>query len=727
MIPGINKQVFNFHDLILIVALAQKHLRLMILLVCMCSLAGIAVYIYSRPVYLGRSLVQVEELALPVDSDTVYHDSGLPRIVTGLESPAVMERTARRLGVNASYREIESKYIKRIAVSRGPNGDDKDVQVEVYAYNQTWAARWAELMIDEFLKMREEDRENYRASITKSWGDVIGEAGKQMDANLDKHFDAKDQSKLINATIDMNRLHDLPVQLVQVKQRIDRFDEVIKKLDDPSLETVAKLSLIDSLSTETELHVGQVVGLSGTNASGAAGEMVPGTSAKEAVIEPWVTGPPEWQVLDKDQRRIEGEILEASRIYLPGHKKMVTLNTELEKVRKNLEIEYQSARNRLELQRQSLLDQQLAMEKKLPEYEEINHRYAKLQQDNQLHDAGQVEYQNIYTDAERYINELNYTADKERVNLRYMGLIDARPNPVSPNKLKLLLLSFALGCGLAIAVPFLIEYLDFTLSNMDEVEATFQIRGLGIVPQFVRSHENPLLIGSADTGDDALNLMENFRLVRTNLLAMGSLSKPPRVLMVTSTVPKEGKTVICSNLALSFGQMAEKTLLMDTDLRRGRLHRLFGLRKSPGLSDVLLGTASIEDALRPSGKENLTILSAGQHLELGTELLGSQKFADLMQTLKQRFDRILMDTPPVLGLSETSILQNHVDGVIFVIWSGRTPIRTMKTAIDILSANGANFYGFVLNRLDLSSAANYYQYYYYSGDYYQNYHALENA
>ena len=197
--------------------------------------------------------------------------------------------------------------------------------------------------------------------------------------------------------------------------------------------------------------------------------------------------------------------------------------------------------------------------------------------------------------------------------------------------------------------------------------------------------------------------------------------------MITSSMPKEGKTVVASNLAISFGQSGARTLLLDTDLRRGRLHRLFGLRKSPGLSDYLLDKVPLEEAIRPSGKENLSILSAGQHIESGTELLGSPKFADLMVKARSQYDRIIVDTPPVLGLSETSILQNEVDGVLFVIWSGRTPIRNVKTAIDLLASNGANFYGFILNRLDLSTTTNYYQYYYYSSEYYHSYHMLENA
>jgi capsular exopolysaccharide synthesis family protein len=196
--------------------------------------------------------------------------------------------------------------------------------------------------------------------------------------------------------------------------------------------------------------------------------------------------------------------------------------------------------------------------------------------------------------------------------------------------------------------------------------------------------------------------------------------------MVTSAMPKEGKTVVSSNLAVSFAHTGARTLLVDTDLRRGRLHRLFGYRKDPGLSNVLLNEVSLEEACRPTGEENLSILSAGRHLDSGTELLGSPRFAELMATLRERYDRIVIDTPPVLGLSETSIMQSHVDGVLFVIWTGNTPARSARTAVDMLAANGANFYGFVLNRLDLSATANYYQYYYYSHDYYYQ-HPLENA
>ena len=405
---------------------------------------------------------------------------------------------------------------------------------------------------------------------------------------------------------------------------------------------------------------------------------------------------------------------------------MVAVQKQFDGVQRSLDLDYDVARSRFDFLYNSAKEHYADLQKKLPEYEEANRKYARIQQEARLHEAGQLGWNSLYGKAAETISQLDYTADKEKVNIRFDHMVDLKQNPVAPDKYKLAILSFIAGLGMAFVIPFLVEYLDYTLSNLEEVESAFQMRGLGVIPLVAEETDHPVLMDVAASGDER-NLVENFRVVRTNLLAMGTLTKPAHVTMITSAMPKEGKTVVSSNLAISFGQTGARTLLIDTDLRRGRLHRLFGLRKSPGLSDYLLGKVTLDEAIRPSGKENLSVLSAGQHLDSGTELLGAAKFAELMLHLRSQYERIIVDTPPVLGLAETSILQSQVDGVLFVIWSGRTPIRNMKTAIDILAANGANFYGFILNRLDLSTTTNYYQYYYYSSDYYHSYHALEEC
>jgi capsular exopolysaccharide synthesis family protein len=730
MIPGLNKRVLNFYDLMLYVALVRKHLRLMVLLICMSLLCGLVAYVYSRPVYYSRSIVQVDSLSLPLDTDKVYHDGNMVSVITELKGPDVIERTAARLGVNAPHALIQIKYLRDIRIIPNSVGN---LEVQVWSYVPSWPAQWTEIMVEEFMKLRAEQREKYRESVMKSYGEELKQLNAKIDTDQESKNSFDDESKFTEAAIDVTRLRSLPVQLAQVKQRLDQLDGIRQRLDSGDIDVVDRLSIIASADSESPVQLGETVtGLDGS--VGSTGTFNPPAQEKSAdpivtdsvIVPGLIAETEEWQRLEKRQRELLKEDADLSRIYLPGNQKMVGVARELAEVQRSLDLDYEVARQRFDIVYRGLQDHYTELQRKLPEYEEANRRYQRIQEDAQLHQAGQLGWTSLYGDAAKTISQLEYTADKEKVNLRYEHMVELKETPVSPNKLKLAVLSLMMGLVLAFAVPFMIEYLDYTLSNLEEVEATFQMRGLGIIPQLPQDTNRPVLLDIAAEGDER-NLVENFRVVRTNLLAMGTLSKPAHVTMVTSSMPKEGKTVVSSNLAISFGQTGSKTLLVDTDLRRGRLHRLFGLRKTPGLSDYLLDKITLEEAIRPSGKENLSVLSTGQHVESGTELLGSAKFADLMMTLRSQYDRIIVDTPPVLGLSETSVLQAHMDGVLFVIWSGRTPIRNMKTAIDILSANGANFYGFILNRLDLSATTNYYQYYYYSSDYYHSYHALENA
>ena len=237
------------------------------------------------------------------------------------------------------------------------------------------------------------------------------------------------------------------------------------------------------------------------------------------------------------------------------------------------------------------------------------------------------------------------------------------------------------------------------------MEATFQLRGLGTVPALKGQAEHySALLERDDSKRSAL--AEDFEVIRTNLLSTGALTKIPQVTMVTSALPNEGKTVVSSNLAAAFAQVGDRTLLIDTDLRRGRMHRLFGFRRAPGLTNVLFDEVPIEEAIRPTPHRNRLVLTAGRPTDTGPEILGSAEFVRLMAQLREKYDRIVVDTAPVLGLAETLILQRHVDGVLLVISNGNSSHRATKAAIEMLQNNGANLYGFVLNRVNLSARTN---------------------
>ncbi|EDY20273.1 capsular exopolysaccharide family [Chthoniobacter flavus Ellin428] len=722
MIPGTKKPAFTLHDIFLYVAIASKHARLMVLLICFALTAGLTYYVFAKPVYYAHALIHLEYLARPLDTDKLYEDGRLSAFVAQFTEPQIMLRTARALGIDTNSRDLERKYLFKFRASLNT---EKNIDVEAWPYSADWAHRWTETMVQQFIAYRQERRNEEKNLIVNTYSEELKELVGRLDQQFSEKLDFQDQQDFTKTLILVNSINNLPADLTKLQMRIDEIGRVRVRLQDPALDSVAKLSLIASADdNDTRLSVGQTVA---QPQSGQSADKKDAAANNSVVVVPsLLKSLHPWDELAQQQQQVKKEISEGLRKYLPTAGAMKPLYQQLDVINQRLDAEVEVATNRFNLEYQELLNKKHDLEAKLPEYQELSRKHAKLLSQLSIFDASRVPYDTYLANMQREINEVEFAGEKERINLKYSGLLEVRDDPVSPNRLRIMLLSFVGGLVLALGIPFLIEYLDHTMTNLEEVEHSFRLRGLGVVPQTEAT--DMFLPATAVASDDTTKhgLVENFRVIRTNILSMGELSKPPHVVMVTSAMPKEGKTVVSSNLAASFALTGAKTLLIDTDLRRGRLHRLFGYRKEPGLSNVLLGECTLEDAFRPSGQENLTVLSAGRHLDHGTELLGSAQFSELLNSLRGRFDRIVIDTPPVLGLSETSIMQSLVDGVLFVIWTGQTPVRCVKSAIETLRANRANFYGFVLNRLDLNATQNYYQYYYYSHDYYYQ-HAIEST
>ncbi len=711
MIPGNKKAAFTLHDVFMYAAMAAKYTRLMVLLVCFTLTGGLTYYVFARPVYYSSALVQVEYLARPLDTEKIYEDGKLWAFLGQLTAPHILARTARALGVDAGGRDLERKYLFKY---RAFFDSQKNIIVEVWPYSPDWAHRWTETMIREFLAYRQEKRVADKNAIIAGYSGELKEVASKLDEQFAEKIDFQDQQDFNRLMIMVNSITTLPADLSRAQTRIDEMGRVRVRLQDPSLNVIAKLSLISSVDKpDTQLSVGQTVQRSASSAPSAPAD--PAAPGYNIVIVPsHLNAEHAWDQLAQEQQQLRTKMQELSRTFLPGHRKMLEMQKQIDEVDDRLAAELKVAETRFDLEFQELLNKKRDMESRLPQYQDLARQHAKLLAQLQVYDLSRLPYELYVASMKKQVSEVEFGGEKERINVKYAGLLEVRDDPVSPNRLKLAIMALLGGLGLAIGVPFLIEYLDHTLSNLEQVEHSFRLRGLGIVPQTPSSEVLSL------TPDETKphSLLENFRIIRSNVLSMGSLTKVPQVIMITSAMPKEGKTVVSSHLAASFALSGSKTLQIDTDLRRGRLHRLFGYRKEPGLSNVLLGESDFEHACRQTQHENLHVLSAGRHLHNGTELIGSPSFAGLMQDLRRRYDRIIIDTPPVLGLSETSIMQNSVDGVLFVIWTGQTPSRGVKTAIEALQAAGANIYGFVLNRLDLNSTQNYYHYYYYSHDYY---------
>jgi capsular exopolysaccharide synthesis family protein len=213
---------------------------------------------------------------------------------------------------------------------------------------------------------------------------------------------------------------------------------------------------------------------------------------------------------------------------------------------------------------------------------------------------------------------------------------------------------------------------------------------------------------------------EAFRTIRTNVL-FSSADEGSRVLVVTSTGPGEGKTTVATNLAIGFAQAGQRVLLIDADMRRPRVHDVFGMKQEPGLSNLMVGNAKASETVHKSAVPGLWVLAAGHNPPNPAELIGSQRFRDFLTSLKEHFDLILVDSPPVMAVTDAAIAGNTANGVVFVVGAEMTSRHAARAAVEQLEQGRAHFVGAVLNRVELERNAYYYSHYYRReyGQYYQ--------
>jgi len=283
-------------------------------------------------------------------------------------------------------------------------------------------------------------------------------------------------------------------------------------------------------------------------------------------------------------------------------------------------------------------------------------------------------------------------------------------------------LFFLLG---GVVIAFILESLDSGLHNIQEIEEIMMMPSLAIVPKAKRTSSEQ--VAAMSTVQRNVNVLtqpksqftEAFRSLRTSLL-LSTAGHPPKFILFTSATPSEGKTTTASNLACILAQGAVRVLLIDADLRRPNVHHRFGLTGKLGLTTVLAGTSTLEEALqRVPEMPNLDILPSGPVPPFPSEMLSSESMRTLLQRLGEQYSHIVIDSPPILSVTDGVILGRVVDAVVLVIRHGKSNKNIMRRARDLLARSGAPVAGLVLNAVDLNSPE-YYGYYGYSGYSYGN-------
>jgi succinoglycan biosynthesis transport protein ExoP len=426
------------------------------------------------------------------------------------------------------------------------------------------------------------------------------------------------------------------------------------------------------------------------------------------------------------------QIAQVSTQFGPAYPKLAELNNQLQEIDSQIQGEMKKVGGRLRgdylaaLQRENMLRGALEQQK---------------QQANKLNESA-IEYSLLKRDFEtnrtlyegllQKLKEAGVTAGLRSNNIRPVDIARTPGAPAEPNVPRNLGFALALGLTSGIGLAFLLEGVDNTVRTPEQAQIISGLPSLGMIPLGSRTtpEANPTRLSVA-ASKEAVELItlsrpqsqmsESYRALRTSLL-LTSLGAPPKTILITSALPQEGKTTTSINTATVLAQKGTRVLLIDADLRRPSIHKTLGMGPRAGLSNVLTGGTTLQDAtVRSTMLPNLFILPAGTPPPNPAELLASSQMMDLLAELREQYDHIILDTPPTLSVTDAVVLSTRADAVVLVIRSGQTTKPALRRSRDILAQVNARVAGVLLNAVDLDSP-DYYYYYEYQGKYGQRYY-----
>jgi capsular exopolysaccharide synthesis family protein len=437
------------------------------------------------------------------------------------------------------------------------------------------------------------------------------------------------------------------------------------------------------------------------------------------------------QLLDSlrgKQADLKIQVADLNTQFGPSYPKLAQLNNQLKEVDSQIQDEMKKIASKVRgqymtaLQRENMLHD--ALERQKQEANKLNEsaiEYNLLKRDSET-------YRTLYEGLLQKLKEAGVSAGLKSNNFRIVD--GARPPsyPIEPNIPRNLGFALMLGLASGVGLAFLLEGLDNTIRTTEQAQMISGLAPLGMIPlgsKSAREGPNPkrLVIASSKEAVELVTqvrpqsqMAESYRALRTSLL-LSNLGSPPKVIMVTSALPQEGKTTTSINCAVVLAQKGTRVLLIDADLRRPSIHKTLGMGPRSGLSNVLTGSSTLEQTItRTAILPNLFVLPAGTPPPNPAELLASANMRDVLAKLREEYDHIVVDTPPSLSVTDAVVLSPRADAVVLVIRSGQTSKQALRRSRDILAQVNAKVVGVLLNAVDLSSP-DYYYYYEYQGKY----------
>jgi len=529
------------------------------------------------------------------------------------------------------------------------------------------------------------------AEIANTWADIY------IRKSADKKLDAsRFAGQMLDKQIAEQKAH---VEEVERKLHAYTREQGIYSFDDMKANVNQRLSELNSLLTEAESdRIRKQVAYESTKDNPL--------STRAAVDDPVV------QQLGQEVVKLEAEHADLLKVYKPEFPDCVRLRARIglleTAIRRHANVYLQSAavEYAASAQRVDALKKELA---------------ARQQDAVKLEDAA-VDYHVLSRELETSIGHLQSllsrgkeAASSMQIRASKVSVVDPARVPTRPNSPRTALnlaLALIVGTVLACGSCVMLEYMDTTVRTPEDVERDVGEALLGVVPEIEEEDEvgadNKDMICHLDTKS---TISEAYRTIRTSL-AFASAKGEARNIVISSAMPGEGKTITAINIATVLGQMGENVLLIDADMRRPRLHRSLRLPNNRGLSTYLVGRCDLNDVVKPTCIPNVDVIVSGPLPPNPSELINSDRMSQLMSECKQNYDRVIIDTPPVMAVTDSRLAAAKADGLIHVIHAGRTDKKCARLAKRHFDSVGAKVIGAVLNNVESDHEGSYYNYYY---------------
>lgn len=673
-------------------------------LVCLCLLLGgiLSAFLISREVslYAARSVLFIEQQreqildgrVQTVRDDAIRSIDMINTVVETLNSYPMAERVAKRLELAS-----DPAFVAAVKWNKEENGEltngaaagflvgkggfvmaayremTRLIDIIARTPDPALSTKLANAYADEYLRMMLEQT----TEATKSASQFLVEEAARLGAKM--------------------RLAEEAMQSFRERERASSLETMLNEAQAIINQTTVDIQQVEAFIRQIDNDLSAVSGLGGDTA--------------QLMRLPSVSSDPKVAALNQQVESLERELDEMSRRYRAGHPVHTATKTRLELLRSNLStlvVEVigllETRRGQLEKQLEGLKEKRAEAEKRLLEITGKSVEYNTLTRNLETDRA-------VYESVLARLKEVDVTSGLTNQSItvqeRALGA-----GPVPSQTVKYILLGICGGLATGVALAFGLNYLDPSLRTVDQVE---QRTGVGTVAAVPRIKAKPVQGGGGAMLPSVVDrrgvVAEAFRTMRATLAMISGRDKY-RVFLITSAIPGEGKTFTSSNFAATLAQQDFRTLLIDADLRKPSVSKLFfHENRKPGLSEVLLGKCSVEEAIVPTKVENLWILPAGGIAPNPSELLAQGKVGELIDQLKGQYDRLVIDSSPVLAVRDPLLLAPFVDASCLIVRAGYSPSKASVQAVRLLAEGNVPATGIVLNAVRQGSGA-YYAYSY---------------